>query len=338
MHISDLTNEFEHSGYNYISVNVQGVNIYYTVVNECLYIVSILHLLEGYEFTKEQYANIIRQIKQSFDNKGYRLVRFLSVICTNYPNIAKELYIEEDPQWIVDLFNNRLIIYENQPGQYLDVKEIIESVVTKYREETSNISDTPIKNRIRQVSLINSVIIVLNVLVFLLIEIIGTTTNADLMVRFGAMYWPYMIGRSQYYRLFSHMFLHFGIQHLFNNMLVLAFIGDNLERLVGKVRFLVIYLLSGVLAGIASMVYNMVQGKIVVSAGASGAVFGVVGAMVYIVSVNRGRVEDISTKQLVIFAFIGLYSGFVSQGVDNIAHIGGLLSGIILAIILYRKH
>ena len=79
------------------------------------------------------------------------------------------------------------------------------------------------------------------------------------------------------------------------------------------------------------------RGTIVVSAGASGAIFGVVGGLVYAVAVNRGRLEDLSTQQLMILVAVTLYHGFTSTGVDNAAHVGGLLIGIFLGMIFYRK-
>jgi len=133
------------------------------------------------------------------------------------------------------------------------------------------------------------------------------------------------------------MFLHFGADHLVNNMLVLYFIGDKLERIVGKVKYICIYFGSGLLAGIASLGYNMLKNNNIVSAGASGAIFGVVGAMAFIVLINKGRIKDFSQGQMVLFILLSLYGGLTSQGIDNVAHIGGLLTGIIFAAVLYRK-
>ena len=117
------------------------------------------------------------------------------------------------------------------------------------------------------------------------------------------------------------VFMHFGIGHLINNMLVLFVLGDNLERALGKVKYLIFYLLCGIGANIISLAVNMGRGYYVVSAGASGAIFGVVGGLVYAVAVNRGRLEDLSTQQLMIL----------------VAHVGGLLIGIFLGMIFYRK-
>jgi len=120
-------------------------------------------------------------------------------------------------------------------------------------------------------------------------------------------------------------------------MIVLYFLGSKLEQIVGKVKFLILYLSSGFLAGVASIGYNMLKNNNIISAGASGAIFGVVGAMGFIVAINKGRIKDISARQITIFVILSLYNGLTSQGIDNVAHIGGMLSGAIIAAILYRR-
>jgi rhomboid protease GluP len=191
-------------------------------------------------------------------------------------------------------------------------------------------------SKIKYFSQYNTILILINVIVFL-ITLPGAARNSYHSVDAGALYWPAVLYNHEYYRVFTYMFLHAGIEHIANNMLVLFVIGDNLERAVGKWKFLVIYFGAGILAGISSMSYNMLKQMNTVSVGASGAIFGVVGAMAYIVAVNRGRLENISTRQMVVFVLFSLYGGLTSQGVDNAAHIGGLVSGIVLAAIFYRK-
>jgi rhomboid protease GluP len=140
------------------------------------------------------------------------------------------------------------------------------------------------------------------------------------------------------------MFMHADWSHLINNMIVLLFVGDNLERAAGKFRYLFIYLSSGILAGITSISYNMWKDygdfsfeHSVFSIGASGAIFGVVGAMLYIVIVNKGRLEDISTRQIILFIVFSLYGGIANSRIDQAAHVGGFLAGLLLAAILYRR-
>ncbi|MEG0813299.1 MAG: rhomboid family intramembrane serine protease [Clostridium sp.] len=190
----------------------------------------------------------------------------------------------------------------------------------------------------RNKSYVNGILIAINVLYFLYLEIVGSTVDTGFMIEKGAMYIPLMIQQGQYYRLLTSVFMHFGISHLLNNMLVLFVLGDNLERALGKVKYLIFYLLCGVGANIISLTFNMEMNEYyIVSAGASGAIFGVVGGLVYAVIVNRGRLEDLGTAQLMILILFTLYHGFTSAGIDNAAHIGGLIIGILLGVILYRK-
>ena len=85
------------------------------------------------------------------------------------------------------------------------------------------------------------------------------------------------------------------------------------------------------------MTVNLMTGSLSVGAGASGAIFGVVGGLVYAVGVNRGRLEDLTSRQLGVMILLTLYHGFTSMNIDNAAHIGGLAAGILLGILLYRK-
>ncbi|BCN32928.1 rhomboid family intramembrane serine protease [Anaeromicropila herbilytica] len=193
------------------------------------------------------------------------------------------------------------------------------------------------RQKIMYFTLCNTIIVIINVLVYLWGQWKGYYYNENMLVT-GAVSWRYAIERHEYYRIITYMFLHDGMAHIVNNMIVLLILGDNLERAVGKLKYVLIYFGTGVVAGFASMVYNMLAGyQYTISIGASGAIFGVVGAILYVVIANRGRLEEFNALQLIIFAGVTLYGGFTSQGTDNMAHVGGFISGIILAFLLYRR-
>lgn len=184
---------------------------------------------------------------------------------------------------------------------------------------------------------VNGSLIALNVIYFLYLELAGSSENTLFMIQHGAMYAPLVLGNHEYYRLLTSVFMHFGIDHIVNNMLVLFVLGDNLERALGKVKYLIFYLLCGIGANVVSMMLSLNSPVQAVGAGASGAIFGVIGGLLYAVAVNRGRLEDLSTRQLVVMIIFSLYFGFISTGVDNVAHVAGLVIGVILAAVLYRK-
>ena len=179
-------------------------------------------------------------------------------------------------------------------------------------------------------------LILLNTLIFLIVEFSGGSENGQHMLECGAAYAPLILEQGQWYRVFSSMFLHFGAPHLINNMLVLFVLGQRLEPAVGRLRFLLIYIARGLGGNFISLFWDMRTGDYSVSAGASGAVFAVMGGMIYVIIRHRGRVADLTMKQMLIMAAFSLYFGFASEGVDNAAHAGGLLCGFLAAVIFYH--
>ena len=179
--------------------------------------------------------------------------------------------------------------------------------------------------------------IIINVGVFLILSIAGNTEDAVFMLLHGAMYEPAVTQDHEFYRIFTSMFMHFGIDHLLNNMVLLGALGWNLESETGKVRFVIIYLISGLGGNLLSLYHGVAAETYAVSAGASGAVFGLMGALLYVVIANKGRLGRLSGTGLLFMVALSLYFGLTSSGVDNWAHIGGLISGFILAVILYRR-
>ena len=180
-------------------------------------------------------------------------------------------------------------------------------------------------------------LIVINVLVFFLLSLRGDTESGYFMLQYGAMYEPLVTEGHEYYRLITSLFLHFGIQHLLNNMVMLGALGYQLENEIGRIKFLLIYFIRGIGGNLCSLYWNVSHGEQVISAGASGAIFGLMGALLYIVAVNRGRLGRLSGRGMLIMVALSLYFGLTSSGVDNSAHVGGLICGILITVLLYRR-
>ncbi|HJD02095.1 MAG TPA: rhomboid family intramembrane serine protease [Candidatus Mediterraneibacter excrementavium] len=181
------------------------------------------------------------------------------------------------------------------------------------------------------------ILIAVNVIVFFTLSLMGDTEDVVFMMRHGAMYEYLVTHDHEYYRLFTCMFLHFGIEHLLNNMVILGALGWNLEPEIGKIRFLAVYFGSGIAGNVISLLFHASAEQGAVTAGASGAVFGLMGALLYVVIANRGRLGRLSGRGMLVMVALSLYFGFASSGVDNFAHIGGLICGFLMALILYRK-
>ena len=183
---------------------------------------------------------------------------------------------------------------------------------------------------------ITALLIFFNLLVFMITEITGSSLDTAHMVKCGASFAPYIVEEGQIYRIFTCMFLHFGMTHLANNMVVLFVLGQRLEPVLGKIRFLLVYFLGGLGGNIISLYLEIKRQDLTVSAGASGAVFALMGGMVYVLIRHKGRVKDLTARKIMIMVFFSLYFGFTSSGVDNAAHIGGLICGFLVAAIVYH--
>lgn len=179
----------------------------------------------------------------------------------------------------------------------------------------------------------NLLMIGINVIIFVLMEIFGSTEDTGFMLRWGAASRP-LIMEGQWYRLFTCMFLHFGIYHLCNNMAVLLFMGDMVERAVGHWKYLIIYLGSGLLGNLLSLYMDVQSQSTVVSAGASGAIYGIIGGVFVLMIKNRKQVRESVIRRLVFVVAVTIYYGSQAAQIDNAAHVGGLIGGILLTLLL----
>lgn len=183
---------------------------------------------------------------------------------------------------------------------------------------------------------INVALIAVNLLVWLIMSMMGDTRSAQFMYEHGAMY-PTDVLQGDWYRLFSAMFLHFGAEHLISNMFMQYFLGDMLLRALSQWKFVLIYLLAGIGGNVTSLVMMFVTGDFAVAAGASGAIYGIIGALLWVVLRNGGTFESISVPRMLLATALYIGYGFSTEGVDAWAHLGGAAIGFLAAIVLYRK-
>lgn len=177
-----------------------------------------------------------------------------------------------------------------------------------------------------------------NVAVFLAMALASGSVldfSGQVMAHYGANFGPYTLS-GEWWRLVTYMFLHGGIMHIAFNMWCLWDLGRLCESLYGRWTFFGIYLITGIAAGLASIGWN----PGVLSVGASGAIFGLAGALIasfYLGEFSLPRVAISGTlRSLVIFAVFNLGFGQLFNGIDNAAHIGGLVSGLILGALIAR--
>lgn len=140
-----------------------------------------------------------------------------------------------------------------------------------------------------------------------------------------------VLGQGQYYRLITAMFFHGSIMHLAANSIYLFYFGSRAELLLGKVRYALLYLISGICGGLCSVFLGDYA-----SIGTSGAIFGLLGAMLILTREKGSRYTGMNYATMILLAFTALAMGFLDVGVDNWAHLGGFLAGALVFFLMFR--
>lgn len=177
--------------------------------------------------------------------------------------------------------------------------------------------------------LITYLIMGICIITFLLMYVFGNGSEDNLtLLKFGANL-DVLTKRGEYYRILTCIFLHIGIVHLLLNMYSLYIIGPQVESFYGKIKYLFIYLYSGICGSILSLAFS----SNVISAGASGAIFGLLGSLLYFGYHYRVYLGNVIKSQIIPVILVNLFIGFITPGIDNFAHIGGLIGGVIASMI-----
>lgn len=167
------------------------------------------------------------------------------------------------------------------------------------------------------------VLIVINVIMFIMLELNGGSTNIETLITNGAKYNPAIVD-GEWWRIVSSMFLHIGALHLLMNMIAVYYLGTAVEKIYGSIRFIIIYFIAGTIGGLTSFAFN-----IHVAAGASGALFGLFGALLYFGVIYQNLFFQTMGKSLLVVLLINLVFGFLVPQIDMGAHLGGLIGGFI---------
>lgn len=173
------------------------------------------------------------------------------------------------------------------------------------------------------------VFIVLQIIAFLFLEWKGGSTNTATLIKYGAKFNP-LILEGEWWRFLTPILLHIGFFHLFMNTLALYYLGPTIERIYGRMRFLFIYLVAGFSGSLASFLFTTS-----LSAGASGAIFGCFGALLYFGLNYRSLFFRTMGFNVLVVIAINLSLGFTIPGIDNAGHLGGLVGGFLATAIVH---
>ncbi len=346
-----MYNQIEHIllqyGYETIPINTPDIHLSLRQERREGYAVVTLDETSGRFLETEQFYHVSEQIRAFLRKRDCYYCHFLYLLVSDNDSSAGRLFQNYESFWRIVPGRGQVMVYETSEEGFMILRRPLEEL---FACRQANPQQNDIKyggtqsawQRLQNVfnnkklPLSNILIIVINIVIFLYTDFFNAFSDESWLDA-GALGWYEVISQGQWYRLLTSVFLHSNIEHIFNNMLVLAFMGSVLESELGRWKYGILYLGSGILAGCASMVYNMLRNDYIVSIGASGAIFGTVGAMLYLVLFHKGKRERYSVRQIAWMAFLSLYGGLTSQGVDNAAHIGGFFAGFLLAALLMRE-
>lgn len=302
---------------------------------------STIVLIDDIRYPKRTDTLLLSSIKSSLEKtfflRGYKKVDVLFVIFTNNPFDYKSLADSDFAFWLSDMDNQRIISYSSDDTYFTDIRADLENALASEPDRTS--LWTRVKGENGVVNPVFAVIFALiNTIVFIGFELFGDITDTIFMYSHGACEWHSVLENHEYYRLLTSMFIHFSFSHLMSNMVTLLAIGSQLEPAIGHIKFIIIYMLSGLCASLTSVLYHAHMDSAVISAGASGAVFGIFGAYAVLALFDKLKGRTVPAMRIALMSILVLTNGFTSTSVDNAAHLGGMISGCIIAFICCICH
>jgi len=179
---------------------------------------------------------------------------------------------------------------------------------------------------------ITSLFLTINILVFIWMTLMGGTNNPQVLVRYGAYYF-HAILEGELYRLFTPIFIHIGWEHLLFNCFAILIFAPGLEIILGKARYILVYLGTGLVGFIATLFFS----SAVLSAGASGAIFGIYGMYAYLTRYRRDIMDRNSRQIIMPILLFGVIGTFVFPGISITGHMGGLIAGYLMGFWLIRR-
>ena len=307
---------------------------------------KIVRIVSNYIHNNEQFKFDVFRTKQIVKRIKKQTISFKINTLSIYINLGENVKIDGDLNNIsfVNIKNtDDLKKYDNVMRIFPDIAD-----ETNFKEEgmdlfikltqdinKKNEADSDIAADIFKAKkpYVTYILIALNIFMFLLMYILGNgSEDVNTLVQFGALYKPYVLA-GEYFRIISTIFLHIGIWHLLVNCYSLYVIGNQMESFLGKTKFLFVYLISAISGSLMSLIFTNA-----VSAGASGAIFGLLGSMLYFGYNYRVFLGNVLKSQIIPLIVLNLIIGFSLSGIDNAAHIGGLVGGVFSTVAVGLKH
>ena len=296
-----------------------------------------IHNDEQFEFDLFKTKHVVRKIKR-------KTLSFNMPVLSIFTDVRPEVNLGSIKNYDCVFIND-----EKDFKKYSFITDTFPDIVKKlkFSEEglqlffkiTSDINKKNKKDQVeaediftRKKPIVTIAIISINVLVFFLMMFLGKYED---FINKYALYGPYVVKFNQFYRLLSSEFIHANIFHLMCNCYALYIIGGQMESFLGKLKYVIVYFFSAIAGSLLSIVLN----RSGVSVGASGAVFGLLGSMLYFGYHYRVYLGTVIKSQIIPMILLNLTIGFIySDRIDNFAHIGGLIGGALITMALGVKY
>lgn len=320
---------------NYKPMIIHGINdeIWLENLDNNYKIVRIvshhIHNKEQLDFDKFKLSKIVKQVKR-------KTLSFKVKVLSIYTDIEDEKILNNDDVLITkekDINNPKLVsvfpdIVEktNRKEDGLEYFIKVTDNINKKNEKRNKIAEKIFSYK---QPIVTYIIMAICIILFILMELSGGSTNSQTLLKYGANL-DVLVKNGEYYRLFTCIFLHIGIMHLLCNLYSLYVIGREVENLFGKIKYIIIFILSGIFGSIMSLAFT----HNTISAGASGAIFGLLGALLYFGMHYRTYLGEAIKRSIIPIIVVNLIIGFFAEGIDLAAHIGGLVGGVLVAMMV----
>ena len=320
---------------NYKPMIIHGINdeIWLENLDNNYKIVRIvshhIHNKEQLDFDKFKLSKIVKQVKR-------KTLSFKVKVLSIYTDIEDEKILNNDDVLITkekDINNPKLVsafpdIVEktNRKEDGLEYFIKVTDNINKKNEKRNKIAEKIFSYK---QPIVTYIIMAICIILFILMELSGGSTNSQTLLKYGANL-DVLVKNGEYYRLFTCIFLHIGIMHLLCNMYSLYIIGREVENLFGKIKYIIIFILSGIFGSIMSLAFT----HNTISAGASGAIFGLLGALLYFGMHYRTYLGEAIKRSIIPIIVVNLIIGFFAVGIDLAAHIGGIVGGVLVAMMV----
>ena len=317
---------------NYVPIIVNGVKDEVWLENsEAKY--KIVRINSNYIHNNEQLRTDLFKIKNVMRQIKKKTVSFTMNTFNIFLDVNDEVNILEDKHI------KTVILKDGSEKETTKIIPFFPSIENKLIKDTKGIdlilnvteginAKTEKNNRIYEATfkpkkiIITYAIMTICTIMFLLTYALGNgSMNALTLYKFGAVSAP-AIQEGEIWRLLTGTLLHAGLIHLFVNMYSLCIIGSQLENFIGKKKFLFVYIISAISGSLMSSIFSTT-----ISVGASGAIFGLLGSMLYFGYHYRLFLGNILKAQIIPLILMNLFLGFMMSGIDNAAHLGGLIGG-----------